>query len=363
MTTGAGLDLGSYGEHMGAGAQTNTLSWMPGGQELVLDDRRVSLNGSSSRPLHLPAGRTEQMSIRGTRLVFSVPEARRQLFRVSLTEASENPPAPFLSSTRGETHAAYSPDGRRVAFTSSRSGEGLVWVCDAEGSGCHELSPPQGSSGWNSSPSWSPDGRRLAFDAGMGTLFHVYISAPEGGILRPLTSTRTYDARPRWSRDGQWIYFTSTRSGEFQIWKNRADSPDADRGAIQITRQGAIEAEESPDGRYLYYAKRLTSGVWRVPLEGSGAVREERFLDIGGEGRWALRSDGILVLDAGLGPSPAIRFVEYATRRASEVVALPADWEFVQFGGALAVSPDGQWAVVTVERLVESDIMLVEGFR
>ena len=348
---------------MGAGAQTNTLSWMPGGQELVLDDRRVSLNGSSSRPLGFPAGEMEQMSIRGTRLVFSVPEARRQLFRVSLTGASGNSPAPFLSSTRGETHAAYSPDGRRVAFTSSRSGEGLVWVCDAEGSGCHELSPPQGSSGWNSSPSWSPDGRRLAFDAGMGTLFHVYISAPEGGILRPLTSTRTYDARPRWSRDGQWIYFTSTRSGEFQIWKNRADSPDADRGAIQITRQGGIEAEESPDGRYLYYAKRLTSGVWRVPLEGSGAVREERFLDIGGEGRWALRSDGILVLDAGLGPSPAIRFVEYATRRASEVVALPADWEFVQFGGALAVSPDGQWAVVTVERLVESDIMLVEGFR
>jgi hypothetical protein len=195
----------------------------------------------------------------------------------------------------------------------------------------------------------------------MGTLFHVYISAPEGGILRPLTSTATYDARPRGSRDGQWIYFTSTRGGEFQIWKTRADSPDADRGAIQITRQGGIEAEESPDGRYVYFAKRLISGVWRVPLEGS--VREERFLDIGGEGRWALRSDGILVLDAGLGFSSAIRFVEYATRRASEVVALPADWEFVQLGGALAVSPDGQWANVTVERLVESDLMLVEGFR
>jgi dipeptidyl aminopeptidase/acylaminoacyl peptidase len=282
---------------------------------------------------------------------------------VSLARASGNPPSPFLSSTRGETHAAYSPDGRRIAFTSSRSGQGLIWVCDADGSGCHELSPPQGSSGWNSSPSWSPDGRRLAFDAGMGTLFHVYISAPEGGILRPLTSTTTYDARPRWSRDGRSVYFTSTRGGEFQIWKTRADSPNADRGAIQITRQGGIEAEESPDGRYLYYAKRLTSGVWRVPLGGSGAVREERFLDIGGEGRWALRPDGILVLDAGLGPSPAIRFVEYATRRASEVLALPADWEFVQFGGALAVSPDGQWAIVAAERLVESDIMLVEGFR
>jgi hypothetical protein len=71
----------------------------------------------------------------------------------------------------------------------------------------------------------------------------------------------------------------------------------------------------------------------------------------------------MLVLDDGLGRPPAIRFVEYATRHVSEVLALPADWEFVQSGGAFAVSPDGQWAIVNVERLVESDIMLVEGFR
>jgi hypothetical protein len=42
---------------------------------------------------------------------------------------------------------------------------------------------------------------------------------------------------------------------------------------------------------------------------------------------------------------------------------LPADREFIHSGGAHAVSPDGRWAIVNVERLVESDIMLVEGFR
>jgi Tol biopolymer transport system component len=63
-------------------------------------------------------------------------------------------------------------------------------------------------------------------------------------------------------RDGQWIYFTSTRSGDFQIWKMRADVPDADAAAVRITRHGGIEAEESLDGRHLYYAKRGTPGAF-----------------------------------------------------------------------------------------------------
>jgi len=92
-------------------------------------------------------------------------------------------------------------------------------------------------------------------------------------------------------------------------------------------------------------------------------VREEEVLDIGGEGRWSLRPNGILVLIGGQGVPPAVGFFDFATRRVSEVRALPGDWSFVQWGGAFAVSPDGQWAVVTVERVLESDIMLVEGFR
>jgi hypothetical protein len=69
------------------------------------------------------------------------------------------------------------------------------------------------------------------------------------------------------------------------------------------------------------------------------------------------------VLDDQAGRPPAIRFFDFATRRTSEVRALPLGWDFVDYSGAFAVSPDGQWAVVTVERVVESDLMLVEEFR
>ena len=344
------------------------LFWMPGGQELVAGGQRVSADGSRARPSRtvwrvsdpLIAG-LGQVSLRGTRLVFSTPQSLLRLFRVDLAGARGGEPRAFLASTRGETHAAFSPDGRRVAFTSRRSVAGLVWVCNVGGSGCHEL--PHPSTDWASSPAWSPDGRRLVFDALVGDQFHVFVTAPEGGLLRPLTSSRTYDARPRYSPDGKWIYFTSTRSGDYQIWRMRADAPDADAAATQMTRQGGIEAEESPDGLYLYYAKRNRPGLWRVSLEEPGAVREEKVLDIGGEGRWSLRPEGILVLIGGQGAPPAIGFFDFATRRVSEVRALPRDWRFVQYGGAFAVSPDGQWAVVTVERVVESDLMLVEDFR
>lgn len=351
-------------------AAANSLFWMPGGRELVVGDQRVSEDGSRKQPFR--AGLREvsdssvglftgQVSLRGTRLVFSTPEGLLRLFRVDLAGAPQGEPRAFLASTRGETHAAFSPDGRSVAFTSRRSGDGAVWLCDVDGSDCHELPDPETS--WASSPAWSPDGRRLAFDANIGELYHVFITAPEGGLLQPLTSSRTYDARPRYSRDGRWIYFTSTRSGDFQIWRTRADVPEADAGATQITRHGGIEAEESPDGRYLYYAKRNRAGLWRLSLDAPGAAREEKVLDIGGEGRWSLRPDGIFVLIGGRGVPPAIGFFDFATQRVSEVRALPRDWNFGEYGGAFAVSPDGQWAVVTVQQIVESDIMMVDGFR
>jgi Tol biopolymer transport system component/DNA-binding winged helix-turn-helix (wHTH) protein len=339
------------------------LCWLPGGHQLVVADQRIALDEPRPQPFGLP-GRTSdtQVSVRGTRLVFSTPELRVHLLRVPLTAGPNATIDAFLRSTRGEKHAAFTPDGRRVAFCSGRSGDGHVWVCNVDGSGCHELPLPQGS--WYAcSPSWSPDGRHLAFDAALGEAFHVYVSSPDGGTTRRLTSVETYDARPRWSHDGRSIYYASTRSGDFQIWKTQADAPDADSLAIQVTRHGGIEAEESPDGRSLYYAKRHVPGVWRLPLQGKGAGGEERLLDIGGEGRWCLGSQGIFVLDDRAGLPPAIRLFDFATRRTSEIRSLPPEWSFVHYGGAFAVSPDGQWAVVTRERLVESDLMLVEGFR
>ena len=287
--------------------------------------------------------------------------------------ATKAPLAPFFPSTRGEDDPAFAPDGPRVAFASWRSGEGRIWIGDADGSSCHELAPPQGST-HPGSPSWSPDGRRLAFDDQVGGVVHVYIATPEGGTLRQLTSERAFKAdtkvpyagaRPRWSRDGRSIYFASNRSGDVQLWKARADGDGSDAAATQVTRKGGMEAEESPDGRYVYYAKRNAAGIFRLSLDTPGAPEEEKVLDFGGEGRWRLTPRGIFALDVPTGHSPRIRFYDLATRATSVVLELPMAREshFSNLGGAFTVSPDERWALLTVGQVVESDIMLVEGFR
>jgi dipeptidyl aminopeptidase/acylaminoacyl peptidase len=334
------------------GLALGAVAWLPSGDELVVGDQRVSLDGSPPRPFRL-LGQSlralfftwEPVSVRGAKLAFSTPEGRHRLLRVPLAGGPKTPLAPFFHSTWGEDDPAFAPDGRRVAFTSFRSGEGHIWIGDADGSACRKLALPPGSS-YAGSPSWSPDGRRLAFDAYVGESPHVYIATPEGGTLRRLTSEQAFEARPRWSRDGRFVYFASNRSGDLQLWKARADADGSDAAATQITRKGGMEAEESPDGRYVYYAKRHAAGVFRLPLDTHGAPEEERVLEFGGLGRWRLTPRGIFALDLPFGHPPAILFYDLATRATSVVLELPMarEWDFSEGGGAFTVSPDERWA-------------------
>jgi Tol biopolymer transport system component len=356
------------------GVQPGPIAWLPGGDEILAGTERVALDGSPPRPLTLPEWRSahewepsgfkQQRSVRGTKLAFDTAGLRGQLLRVSLAGATKAVPAPFFASSRGEEDPAFAPDGRRVAFTSLRSGDRRIWIGEADGSACRELPLPSGSR-YPGSPSWSPDGRRLAFDAGLGGQDHVYITTPEGGTLRRLTSERMQGARPRWSRDGRSIYLASTRGGgDWQLWRVRADADDPDADAVQVTRSGGMEAEESPDGTYLYYAKRQVRGVFRVPLGAWGAP-EEKVLDLGGEGRWRLTARGILVLDLESGQRPTIRIHDFATGTTSSVLEVPVapEWDIPTLGGAFTISPDERSALVGTLQIVESDIMLLDGFR
>jgi hypothetical protein len=72
-----------------------------------------------------------------------------------------------------DEHPAWSPDGERIAYVNKDpvadqpNLAGRIYIMDTDGSDRIKISPPHGENAW--SPTWSPDGRRIAFSSTMGS--------------------------------------------------------------------------------------------------------------------------------------------------------------------------------------------------
>src|SRR5262249_11588838 len=173
-----------------------------------------------------------------------------------------SPPKKLIASTRTDSEAQFSPEGKRIVFASDRAGSREIWICESDGSNAVQLTSMGGYCG---SPRWSPDGERIAFESNVDRQWEIYVISAIGGKPKRLTNNPAYDAEPNWSRDGKWIYFASNRSGESQLWKMSADGGQA----IQVTRKGGAEALESPDGQWVYYTKSQTATkLWKISRDG-----------------------------------------------------------------------------------------------
>jgi Tol biopolymer transport system component len=118
---------------------------------------------------------------------------------------------------------------------------------------------------------------QIAFDAADIKGAHIYVIPADGGAPRRLTSGSGENVVPSWSRDGKFVFFASNRSGNFQIWKCRAETGETRSSpAAQVTRGGGFRAFESADGSYLYFAKgRGKPGLWRRGLLGNPEAKNE----------------------------------------------------------------------------------------
>lgn len=113
----------------------------------------------------------------------------------------------------------------------------------------------------SATPDWAPDQHSIAFSVSRGTQSDISVIDLASGDVRQLTTHPAVDSFPRWSRDGRSLYFTSDRSGRFEIWKMAADGS----SQVQITRNGGYVGQESLDGKYLYFGKYDAAGIWRWP--------------------------------------------------------------------------------------------------
>jgi tricorn protease len=153
---------------------------------------------------------------------------------------------------------AISPDGKEIAFASG----GDIWTVAASGGEAHLLVTHPAT---ESRPLYSPDGTRLAFVSTRTGAGNIYVLTLATGELMRLTYSDRPDALDAWSHDGKWIYFTSAVNdvaGQGDIFR----VPVAGGMPLEVSRErylNEFESAPSPDGQMIaLMAKGLSSSQW-----------------------------------------------------------------------------------------------------
>lgn len=290
-------------------------------------------------------------SVKGDTMAYSSYSFRINLWRRDLLHP-ESPAVNLIPTTRSETDAVYSPDGKHIAFSSDRSGMQGVWISRDDGSDLVQISNPAIPSG---SPQWSPDGKRIAFDANPKDHWEVYIAEVTERIPRKLVTNISAAVRPSWSHDGKWIYFLSNENGRSGPYRCPVGGGDAI--ALSKDIYGA-KVLESLDARKAYFAGfDRNTGLREVSLDAlpDAAINVAQLPSIKGYENWTLAAGGIYFVPADHPRS--LRYFDFATKQTRTVFELDKD-----FDGGLSISPDGRWILYAQVDEVNSDIMLVDHF-
>jgi Tol biopolymer transport system component/DNA-binding winged helix-turn-helix (wHTH) protein len=294
----------------------------------------------------------EQVAVaQGRRLAFSRVERDEEIVRIAIGQ----PPVTLISSSSNEAQGTYSEDGRRIAFTSDRSGTMAVWVAEADGSAPHQLTHAEPNFLGGSSPKWSPDGKRIALDAESADgPTHIRVTDAEGGATTRLTFGPEDQNLPFWSRDGRWVYYASGHGQGIARVPARGGAPEP-----IITGGSGLIASESMDGRSIVFQpKEGDSPLLERSLAG-GPVRQ--VLPCVQAGAFAVHAKGIYYIPCGGGPDPVVHLLGASDHRDRPVFSLKAYEAYA--GWSLSVSPDGTAMLYNTLASMRGDLWMIENFR
>jgi Tol biopolymer transport system component len=208
-------------------------------------------------------------------------------------------------------------------------------------------------------PNWSPDGSMIAFEGHPDGNADIHVVSSQGGSPRRLTRHVALDARPFWSRDGQWIYFISNRSGSSQIWRVPA-AAEEDPAAEEVTTGGAEYGVQTIDGSALVYSRGLYASSLYM-MEAGGGEEKELAIDgtLAGIYSFEATERGIYyVAFAGEEEELVLGRYDLASRSARTLFPMESPPM-----GCFTASMDGRVIIYPRLERLEGDLMLVQGLR
>jgi tricorn protease len=201
------------------------------------------------------------LSANGKRALFT---ARGEVFSVPLKDGITLD----LTHTPGahEREAAWSADGRRIAYVSDESGEEAIWARDADGGNPRQLTSE--TLGRLYAPRWSPDGSRIAF---VDSESRLHIVSASGGPAPVIADDAGGSQRDyTWSPGGRYLAYTLTDKDSQLAQLYVHDLAGAKSQRVGDARFDAFAPAFSPDGKYLYFlgnrewAPQISNTEWNV---------------------------------------------------------------------------------------------------
>lgn len=204
-------------------------TWNPDGTHIAYsllqdDGTRIIIRemGGATRVLPTPRGvnSTPAFSPDGQTIVYAHGgENGTDLYA---TPAFSSGPARRITVGRGAADASkptFNNDGRKIAYTSTRSGHPEVYISDADGTNATLLTPFRfGDQSYRSDPDWSPDGLLIAFQAQIEGRFQIFTIDPRDPANMKRLTSEGINEMPSWAPDSRHLVFASTRAGVEQLF-------------------------------------------------------------------------------------------------------------------------------------------------